>query len=322
VRTEELLTGKFDFHSQFPLLGEVFGYERFFATGWLTPVLLLVGCWIALSRLSSGGRQRRLLVAALVACLGLLFLVTPASTLLWESIPLLPLFQFPWRLLGALALLVALIAALSFAHCFAGADRRLRLWAEIAIFAVCTLNALPRLQQYQTLGPQLTGQLPQLLAPEAVRKGKLSVTVGDEYLPRAADPSTWLRRRPTRGPVVGASTPAQIEIIRDAGSQIELRVTTSTESRLSLARWAFPGWYLELNGRPSEPLANAVGAPEVRVPAGTAYVQLRYEPPPVRKLCLGISLLALALWLALWLASERQLVPALLNKALHRDKPS
>jgi hypothetical protein len=299
---EELLTGKFDFHSQFPLLRELFGYERFFATGWLTPALLLVGCWIALTRPAADRRQRRLLVGALVACLGLLVLMTPLSTLLWESIPLLPLFQFPWRMLGALALLLALIAALSFADCFAKADRRLRLWAEIAIFAACALNALPLLQQYQPLGPQLSDRLPRLLAPEAVRNGKQSVTVGDEFLPRGADPSSWLRRRPTRGPVVGASPPAQIEIIRDAGSQIELRVTTRSESRLNLARWAFPNWQLELNGRSSELLTDAFGSLEFTVPAGITTVRLWYEPPFVRKLCLAISLLALALWLALWLA--------------------
>ena len=74
VRSQDLLAGKFDFHSQFPGFFEVFGYDRFFATGLVTPAVWLVA-GVAVFRLGDDPR-RRLLVAGLGAGFGFWFLLT------------------------------------------------------------------------------------------------------------------------------------------------------------------------------------------------------------------------------------------------------
>jgi hypothetical protein len=39
-----------------------------------------------------------------------LFLMLPVSTFIWETVPFLPFFQFPWRLLGPAAIVTAVLA--------------------------------------------------------------------------------------------------------------------------------------------------------------------------------------------------------------------
>jgi hypothetical protein len=303
VRTEELLTGKFDFHNQFPDLASVFGYQRFYATGLVTPAVLLAAAVAAFH--APAGRRRRLLVAALSAAAGLLFLLVPASTPVWEKVPLLPFFQFPWRMIGPLALVTALAGALAFAGLLAGRGPRWRVGSEIAVLVVCLLNALPVLGQYRPIAPQFRTRLPALLAPESVRGGEQSATVRDDYLPRTADPEVWRTQRPVNGPVVSITGSADVSVLTDTGSRIELRVRAPEPARLRLARWAFPGWELAIDGRAAELLSNRDGSLEVPVPAGETSVELRCAPPLARRLALAASGVALVLWIALLAGRNR-----------------
>ena len=306
VRSEELLVGKFDFHHQFPGLLEVFGYDRFFATGLVTPAVWLAA-GVAAFRIRDD-RLRRLLVAGLGAGFGFWFLVTRASTVVWEHLPLLPFFQFPWRMIGPLALMTALSAALAFAGLLATSSRRVRIGAELAVFGLCVFNALPVLGQARPLEPQIRARLPELLAPESIRSGGQSVTVGDEFLPRAASPATWKRQkrqRPQQGPVVEVSGDAEIVVLRNTGTWIELEVTADEAVRLRLARWAFPGWQLERSGEVVPWQAHPDGSIEVAVPAGETHVALRYRAPRVRRIASRVSGLALLVWIGV--VSSRRL---------------
>jgi hypothetical protein len=302
IRTEDLLRGKFDFHRQFPEIREVFGYRRFYAAGLITPVALLAASAVAF-RLRDDPR-RRLLVGALAAAAIFLFLLSRASTVVWESAPLLPLFQFPWRWVGPLALVTALAAALAFAVSLARARPRLRVAAELVVFALCVLNALPLLATVRPIPPRVRTWLPQMLTPEAVRRDHRSVTVLDEYLPRAANPEVWKTQGPWEGPVVRIAGTAELVVIQNTGSRIQLRVRAAEPATLRIARWGFPGWKLEISGRAAEWRANEDGSIDVDVPDGETLVELRYRAPRERRFGLVVSGLALAAWLAL-LASPR-----------------
>ena len=311
IRPEELLRAKFDFHGQFPAPHQLFGYGRFFATGLLTPLALLAAAFAAYRYRAERLRGQRLLVGALIAALGLLFLTTSASAPVWESVPLLPLFQFPWRMLGPLALVTAIVAALAFARFLAGRSAGLRVAAELAVLGACVLNALPLISQYRALEPSSIERLPELLDPEAVRSSGRSVTLLDEYLPRTADPTAWRLQRPVAGPVVATTARVEIDVDVDRGSWIELRTRASSPAQLRIARWFFPGWRLEVNGTPAELATNASGSLEVSIPEGEAHVELRYEPPRVRKHWTAVSGVALLAWIALIAGRPRRLWAAL-----------
>jgi hypothetical protein len=311
IRPEELVRAKFDFHGQFPAPRELFGYGRFFATGLLTPLVLLAAAFAGYRYRAEPLRGQRLLVGALLAGLGLLFLATSASTPVWESVPLLPLFQFPWRMLGPLALVTALVAALAFARFLAGRSARFRVAAELAVLGASLLNALPLIWQYRALEPSSIERLPELLDPEAVRSGGRSVTLLDEYLPRTADPTAWRMQRPLAGPVVATTARVEVDVDVDRGSRIELRTLASAPARLRIARWQFPGWRLEVDGTPAELATNAFGSLEVAIPEGKAHVELRCAAPLVRRIWTALSGVALVAWIALLAGRPRRLWAAL-----------
>lgn len=289
VRTDDLLVGKFDFHAQFPPFASLFGYARFYGAGLLPAGLLAAG--VAALRTT---RERRLLATALAGAAVALFLMTPASVPVWEFVPGLPFFQFPWRLQGPLALLCALVAALAFPAWVPAAWRRP---AELLLVAAALANALPHLLDARPL--EQRARLAGLLSASGVREGRNAATVLDEYLPRSASAQVWQRQRPGPGAVVALTREARVEVLEEAPTAIRLRIDAAEPTRLRLARWAFPGWTLGVGGAPQPVEANPQGSIDALLPAGESDVVLRYGAPPLRRLGTGISLAALALGLGL-----------------------
>ena len=302
IRPEELVTGKFDFRRQFPPPEKIFWYVRFFATGLLTPAVLLAAAGAAL-RFPA---QRRILASLLAAALGLLFLETSASRFLWERVPWLPLFQFPWRMMGPLALVASALAARVAALALAGRSPRLRAGVEAGFFAVALANAVPILQQYVPLNAADARLLEALLHPEVIRQSGQTVTAGDEYLPRASDRDVWRLQRPLEGPVVSTSGPATWATRRDGGTRMELVTHAPAPVRLRLARWAFPGWQVAIDGAPAPWLPSRWGTLELDVPAGDAQVTVWLEPPGLRRATLALAALAWLAWLGGLVAMRRR----------------
>ena len=293
IRTRQLLIGKFDFHGQFPSLVDALGYGRFFSTGLLVPLVLLLGIWTAF-RWRGSAEGRRMLVGLLVAAAGLLFLLTQASTFVWELVPGLPFFQFPWRMLGPLALVSAVVGALGLARLAAGRPAATRVWVELGCVALVALNAWPLLGKYRSLGPYAES-VPELVDPTRIRTGDQSVTVLDEYLPGPAVPQTWRRVRPVLGPVVKTipKKGVKIEVLEDGGSHMVLRVTSRAGAWVRLARWYFPGWRVEYDGEPGELKDSPYGSVDLAVPGGEVRAEVWLGPPPARRWSLWVSGLAL-----------------------------
>jgi hypothetical protein len=302
IRPEELLRGKFDYHVQFQSLVDAFGYGRFFSTGLVTPALLLAGVGLAVV----APELRRLLAALCAAGVALSFLVTAASEPIWSTLPGLALFQFPWRMLGPLGLVVGALTALVAARVLAGRPGRTRVLVELSATALLLANALPTFAMYRPLSPEAQSRLAALDGPRAVRTSGASVTVGDEYLPRPADPGVWRTERPVDGPVVAATGATRFETLADGGTHIELVTHSAERARLSLARFAFPGWRVEVDGAPGEWQASPRGVLELEVPAGDAHVRAELGPPASRRAGLWLSLVSFAAWVAGLAAASRR----------------
>lgn len=298
MRPEELLEGKFDFHVQFPRLVQLFGYERFFSLGALPPLIWLGGAFALLREWRRSPRVARILFGALLACAGFLLLSLRVSTPIWETLPFLPLFQFPWRMGGPLALMTALIAGLCFARLGVRLPSRARAAFELAVLALCIANAAPRILGYRPLPPPVRAQLGDALRPERIRAGTQSATVRDEYLPRTASRQVWRRERPSLGPLVSPLPEIHAVVEENRGTRIVLVVEAARATRIRLARWDFPGWRAEIDGQPARVLRSPTGAIELEVPEGRSRVSLRLTPPAVRRLASGLSL-ASAVLLAL-----------------------
>jgi hypothetical protein len=301
MRPDELLAGKFDFRGNFPSLRELVSPSSDFAAGPMSALGLALG-GVALR--GARGRLRGLLAALLAASLGLLFLMSAASRPLWESVPLLRFLQFPWRLVGPLALLGSLVTALALAHFLRGRPARVRRAVEAATLLLLAGSALPALWRTRPLPPEVRRHLDGALRGDSLRAAGERATVGDEYLPRPADPRIW--RRPAGGPVLALDPPAPVEVRVDAGSRLLLEIGSPAGGVLTLARWAFPGWSATADRRPLPLGAGPGGVLVASVPPGARRIELRFGQPPWRAPAIAVSAAAGILWLALaWRAWGR-----------------
>ena len=121
----------YDFRTHFVGLGELLAFSRqpdwgatqspfLFNLGvaqWLGGLLGVI--MLALGR----ARHRRHALFFALAAVVVLFLMTPLAEPVWEAVPFLPFFQFPWRLLGAAAALLAVLGAVGVEAVASGAWR-------------------------------------------------------------------------------------------------------------------------------------------------------------------------------------------------------
>jgi hypothetical protein len=306
IQLDELTRGKFDFHAQWKPFGEFFGYARFFSSGALAAAALALAAWVGVRSSGISPVSRRLLLGLLAAAAVCIALQLRVSAPIWENLPWLRFMQFPWRFMGPLALFTAVAAGLAVPPMLARGSDRARAGAELAIFALCVANAWPQLARYQPLSTLHAKTIVKAVEPEKLRRGALNVSVLDEYLPRGANPAVWKREARTGGRTVLLAQPeAEIEVLAERGSRIELRVDAPSGTRLRLARWYFPGWEAALDGAPIPIESNPAGGIDVRIPAPGGSFELVKRPPLSRRIGLALSSLGGGLWLVLYFAQRR-----------------
>ncbi|HXV35575.1 MAG TPA: hypothetical protein VEC18_00405 [Myxococcota bacterium] len=303
IRIEDLTRGKFDYRQQWKPLALSFGYSEFFGAGALTPLALAFAAWVVVRDRALAAR--RFLLGLLVASSVCIALQLRASAPIWERLPWLPLMQFPWRLMGPLALLSAVAGAIAVARALEGRSARARVGAELAIFALCVANAWPQLARYRALTEAQAKAIEKAVTPEKLRRGALNASVLDEYLPRGASRSVWKREAIAGGKaLLGASPVASTKTLAATGSRIALRVGTEQGTRLRFARWYFPGWEAKLDGAPIAVERSPSGAIDLQIPAPGGVVELRCRAPAARRIGLALSGLGVALWLGLLFAAR------------------
>ena len=297
VRGNELLSGKFDFHNQFVDLAGVFSYAEFYSTGPLA-LLVLLGVIVALIiRSYNSPRAKRLLLASLISALFSMFLLTKESVLIWETLPLLPFLQFPWRLLGPFALIIAVSGGLAFSSLMTNRSGLSRGVLEVAVLGACILNAIPGMLLVKSIEVSEWESIEQLIRPESIQKRGLRATVLLEYMPKLGDRNAWRTARPQKGPLISVPPDLDVVVDRNERIDIQLKITTPVETKLQLARWLFPGWKANLDGEPLELIGSELGSIEFTLPAGSHIFRCFYDEPPVRKFTKWLSLMAFLTWL-------------------------
>jgi hypothetical protein len=304
IQSEQLLTGKFDFHSKFLAWSNMFG-DHFASVGPL-PLMAAVLALIALRRATAP--ERTLMQRLLALAVGTIVLQMRVSIPLWEHSGVLPYFQFPFRFMGPFALVTALLGGLAFARITDRFRSRTRRLLELLVLSLCLVPAILQLSHVQPLALQERRTLERLLQPELLRRTVQSSTEGDEYLPRQASLEDLLERAST-SPVGSATEGLRIAIKRDEPRHISLLIGAARGSEMCLTRWWFPFWQITLDRRVQLGASCRDGSIRVSVPAGRHEVTVDLDPPIERSLGLIISLFALlALWLRLRSTSFTSLV--------------
>jgi hypothetical protein len=237
---------------------------------------------------------------AAVALLGYTWLMTPLSRWLWETLPLLPYTQFPWRLLSVQALAIALCGGLV-------VDLWPRGWLRVALATLLTVSLVAaglldlKIDRLPLQEADVTAE--RLMLYE-IYSGNVGGTVRYEYLPREMVPRPYTSavllndgQKPAPRALEGRIGRAELLWRRPDAEY--WRIAVIERALLAFHTTFYPGWEAVVDGAPQgvEPL-QGLGLVGLGLEPGTHEVLLQFEHTPVRRYSTWLSLLAGVAWLA------------------------
>ena len=274
---------------------------------------LLVFSLLGATLVSWPRRTHRMLryqaIFAGLALAALVFMVTPASALIWQNLPLLSFAQFPRRLLELATTPAALlcgIAALRSCELLRHRLTPLLVPAAIVFFLVAVES--PRLYPLEPF--MESGDLRAIdILDYELRTGAIGTTGTGEFTP------VWVLKWPTGPPVCGgwtneSRTPkldsnclpdgVQAEWLEGDSLREEYTVTVSAPTTIRYPVFYFPAWRVAIDDeavatRPAE----GTGVLTFDVPEGLHRLKVWYGRTPVEQAAEYISLMALVGFLSL-----------------------
>ncbi len=253
------------------------------------------------------GRVRQRNQAAFFALvLGLLlFLLLPISALVWEFVPFLPFIQFPWRLLGPLAAVLAILGGVGSDALIARLPAKFRGFLLIAVIMVVLLISLVLIQVppwSAEFGPTSAARVLQ----EELAGRWLGTTSTADFVPSTVDiiprpqksiKDDILNARPIDR-VNRQTLPSGVRVESQQLSPLHFRyeIEGDTAFPLRLSLFDFPGWHVEVDGRIIRTeLARPDGFIMVPLPEGSHTVDVSFGTTPARNLSVAISMAAFLL---------------------------
>ncbi|MDJ0755100.1 MAG: hypothetical protein QNJ45_16380 [Ardenticatenaceae bacterium] len=265
--------------------------------GLLTALLSLPFAWPHLDR------PRRQLVG-LLGLTGLLgvWLITPSSTVAWEIIPLLEFTLYPWRMLGWVSLIVAILTGVSITAL--AKSKKVYWFIGVLVTVLVTIEAVPWL--FPPREPMPTEITQKIVSDGELPPFLIGTTTLGEFLPAGVEvlPETDT----LKAELIDQGNPDRLQAGEGVIWQrldpdpLNARYTITAEQAATVLyrHFDFPGWRVELNGQeipinPSQP----EGLIAFNLPEGTHDLHIRFGTTPIRTAGNIISALALVVWLGI-----------------------
>ena len=218
------------------------------------------------------------------------FLLLPQSEWIWNRLPLLQYLEFPWRLLGPVAICLALLIA-PLGRVIDDWPR----WRNPAFAFAMGLLIVPNLSHMGARG--LRDVDPTFWTPQKIAARGLEVTTAGEYGPR------WVETAAPYGERKASLVEGDADV-HETGRTPESwsgQVTARTPSAIQVAISYFPGWQVHVDGDLVEATpSRGTGQIVFHVPKGSHRVELRWSRTLPVWLGDGISLLALTALSLYW----------------------
>lgn len=299
THTEQLTQGKVDFHNQFKPLIKFFFNSDYFSMGLLNLWVMIISAMILWTEKKQVKAVNLTLAkVSLIFALIFIFLQTKLSLPLWENIPLLPLFQFPWRMMGPLAINISMMAGLLFPVYYQKRNYKSFKKMELIILLLCVLNILPLLTADLPRSESLIENLTSRLENNTIKTLVVTSTEVDEYLPKSAKIKLEHYAIENTPLIRSASPEASFAIIKETGTEIILESRASQPTPIELKRWFFPDWKSTINGLDHSVGMSENGLVSVQIPPGHNKIILKLHPPFLRRVLVWISLAAFIVWIA------------------------
>ena len=275
----------------------------------IIPIALIGAAAAVWRRAVSLPRRTEAAFLALVSAAALV-MMTPASTALWDALPLVEMIQFPWRLLAIEVFTLALLAGVA-AHWLTarGDSTQPRRLTAIILALMLLLVSLPYVRA-------------QRVPVEPWRETPLAVFDFEMNFKDMRGMTRWSERQPLDedSPLIAqylageeirraAIVVGEGSIVAQEAGALRARATVQADGpvRLRFYTYYFPGWRATVDGRPvalaPDPPNGLIG---LDLPAGEHQVEVRFGATPTRALAAGVSIAGLVIVLALRLAGHRR----------------
>lgn len=268
--------------------GSIFGLEDdiSFELGKAQLIVAVAGVVLfLLSRKKQKKINKIVIWASLVISLASVLLTSFKSKIIWDSLPLLQFFQFPWRFLSITIVSISLLA---------GATLSSQLFTHKMLKKVVTLLVVSLLiltnKKYFTPREQLLDPSGLYYEDKQRIQGEMSGVLADYIHQNVTADQLASMPKVDRFTLEGDG---EIEVIIDRTHEFLLKVHgTSQDSVLRVRQLAFPQWTLYTNGKKTH-YRLGTNVPTIELPliaAETILISGKLEEPMVRKLANAISL--------------------------------
>lgn len=288
VNIDDLVTGQLSISNNYPALSGLVGYGDIYSMGIVFPVLLIVAIHHVLS---TGSRNKLILLYLLLHMLVFIALLFPVSDFIWRSVPLMEYFQFPFRILGPLSFLMALVAGLVFAEW----SRRSNFKAAVIVLLVI-INAVPVLSGYEGLPKELVEEQNTVFSPDNIRNRGYPVTVLDEYLPLGADVQYASSR--ISGRLIYGIDEDRVDYYKSETGRHGFVVTVRDPVVVEVSRFYYPVWKADINNNAVPVTSSGSGMVALRLQPGKNDVELWLSQPYMRSIGFAISIIVVLLSVA------------------------
>lgn len=223
-------------------------------------------------------KEHRLTVFFICVCSISIFFALPASSFLWNSLPV-GFIQFPFRFLSVIPVCAAFLAASN----LNAVKGKLRIFQMLFLAGILILSALPFFQkiQYTNKDEGFYGT------------NEATTTVQDEFMP------VWVKNKPTK------RFDRKVEILKGEGEtknviydnkKIAFSTDLKNSSIIQVNTIYWPGWKASIDKKPVEiTYTNPKGVMELSVPKGNHSVELEFSETPIRFLGDIISIISFVL---------------------------
>lgn len=224
--------------------------------------------------------QRYLIIFFLVWFIALFFLMLRISTPIWEKLPFMNYFQFPWRLLSLETLVASLLGGYIF-----------KVWPNKTIALVVLLVTF-------------------LLGVNYIRPAYYHQRDDTYYLTRPnfidgtnspgnAFNTTWfnptLKRQKEKTSLIEGKGKIKVNSIKSTEYLLHADIDTPVNMLIHTAY--FPGWKAYINGKESQVERTRDGLFSLKIPKGVHEVKIKLEDTSIRRLATVITFLSLLLGL-------------------------
>lgn len=274
-------------------------------------------------------RAPLLALAAIIA-----FLLFPFSKFAWYAVPELRFLQFPWRWLLVLGLIFATFAGTALANSSQAnnnpresiPNRRgkiLRIAAVLALAAIFATHAWRHFWLVCDDEDNVRAQVATLheqgfegtdeYTPKPADNGDIQQNLPPVRIlhdPDADEADSSIEENPDWDPNTDDIIPAMIQIERWQTEHMTAEIQSPQPGYAVLRLMDYPAWSVRLNNAPisSRPVRDD-GLVTVPIPAGNSTIDVRYATTPDVWAGRILSLVALFVWLALWLAYRLRKTP-------------